>query len=104
MGETKNCLLVGLKPVIVDDAKNEIAEKNVTVFTASSLQEVQDVFSHHIDIVIMGAGLELSDRLKIAKYIFETSNSTSVHMKDKDSGPDGFIPFIKKVLDGMTKE
>ena len=104
MGETKNCLLVGLKPVIDDDAKNEIAEKNVTVFTASSLQEVQDVFSHHIDIVIMGAGLELSDRLKIAKYIFETSNSTSVHMKDKDSGPDGFVPFINNVLAGFLRD
>jgi len=97
----KNCLLVGLKPVIVEEAKKQIEAKNVNLFIASSMQEVQDVFSHHIDIVIMGAGLELADRLKIVKYIFEESNSTTVHMKDRESGPEGFVPFINKVLEGI---
>ena len=53
-----------------------------------------------IDIVIMGAGIELEKRLEIVRYVFNTSNITSVHMKDRGSGPEGFIPFINKVLNG----
>jgi hypothetical protein len=103
MGKLKNCLLVGLKPVVVEEAKKQIAERNINLFIASSMQEVKDIFSHHIDIVIMGAGLDLADRLKIVKYIFEESNSTTVHMKDRESGPEGFLPFINNVLNGFLE-
>jgi hypothetical protein len=102
----KTCLIVGLKPTVIEDAKNHVTAKNVVFYTATNLQEVKDIFSqHHIDIVAMGAGLDLKDRLNIVQYIFENSNSTSVHMKDKDSGPTGMLPFVNQILNGlMDKE
>lgn len=43
-----------------------------------------------VDMVIMGAGIDLSLRLEIIKTIFEKSDKTSVHMKDRASGKAGF--------------
>jgi len=68
---------------------------------------VQQVFEKNddvIDIVIMGAGIELEKRLEIVRYVFTQSNITSVHMKDRISGPEGFVPFINNVLTGLLKE
>ena len=49
----------------------------------------------------MGAGIELEKRLEIARYIFTNSNTTTVHMKDRETGPEGFVPFINRVLSGL---
>lgn len=100
--EVKKVLLVGLGLTNVPP-KGEILMDNVEVLVASNLEEVQSVFETNdkIDIVISGGGIQLEKRLEIVKYIFETSNATSVHMKDIESGPQGFIPFINKVLNGL---
>jgi hypothetical protein len=99
----KKVLLVGklLKNV---PAANELAVKDAEYFAASSLAEVQQVFLQNdnaIDIVIMGAGIELESRLEIVRWVFNASNSTSVHMKDWITGPDGFVPFINNLLTGL---
>ena len=95
----KNCLLVGLGGIIIEEVKNQVAAKNINLFGGGSLQDVKVVFGlHAVDIVIIGAGLPLNDRLEIVRYIFETSNTTSVHMKDRISGPEGFLPFVNQVL------
>ena len=52
--------------------------------------------------VIMGAGIALDDRLAIVKHAFETSTSTTVHMKDWDSGPGGMLPFVNGLLTGLA--
>jgi len=101
--EIKNVLLVGLRLTNIP-AKEEISFDNIELFVASTLQEVQSVFeknSTQIDIVISGGGIELEKRLEIVNYIFKISDRTSVHMKDIESGPQGFIPFINKVLKGL---
>ncbi len=49
----------------------------------------------------MGAGIDLEARLAIIRQIFEASNSTTVHMKDRDSGPTGMLPFVNGVLTGL---
>jgi hypothetical protein len=99
----KKVLLVGRLLTNVPPP-NELVIQNAEYFAASSLAEVQIVFEQNhnaIDIVIMGAGIELEKRLEIVKYIFDTSNITSVHMKDWITGPDGFVPFINNVLTGL---
>jgi len=35
------------------------------------------------------------------RYVFTTSNTTTVHMKDWETGPEGFVPFINSVLSGL---
>ncbi len=78
--------------------------KDAEYFAAPGLSEVQQVFEKNnnaIDIVIMGAGIELEKRLEIVRYVFNTSNITTVHMKDWATGPEGFVPFINNVLTGL---
>lgn len=103
MTSPKTILLVGRLLTKIPTAE-EVPIKNIQLFVASTLDEARSVFeknNHQIDIVIMGAGIELEKRLEIVRYVFNTSNTTSVHMKDWESGPEGFIPFINKVLNGL---
>ena len=103
MSSVKKILLVGRQLTQVPGV-NEVSKKNIELYVASMLDEARSAFEKHknkIDIVIMGAGIELEKRLEIVRYVFNTSNITSVHMKDWESGPEGFIPFINKVLNGL---
>ena len=88
--------------MIVDDVKGSIEAPDINLFGGTNLTDVKDTFAQNkIDLVIMGAGLEINDRLDIIRYIFETSNSTTVHMKDWDSGPAGMLPFVNGILNGQ---
>ena len=40
-------------------------------------------------MVIVGAGIDLEARLETVRHIFTVSNSTTMHMKGFDSGPQG---------------
>ena len=99
----KKVLLIGRSLTNVP-FPDKIAVKNIELFAAPSLPVVKQVFANNknaIDIVIMGAGIELESRLEIVQYIFNTSNTTTVHMKDWATGPEGFLPFINHVLIGL---
>jgi hypothetical protein len=56
-----------------------------------------------IDIVIIGAGLNIDVRCEIIKLIFSLSDTTTVHMKDYASGPQGMLPFVNSVLNGVAQ-
>ena len=102
----KKVLLIGRALTNVPPA-DKIGVKNIELFAAPSLAEVQHVFATNknaIDIVIMGAGIELESRLEIVRYIFNTSNTTTVHIKDWATGPEGFLPFINHVLNGLLEQ
>lgn len=97
----KDVLLVGRRGIVLDEVRKEITAQDVTLFDATTLEDVRNVLAEHpIDTVIMGAGLDLEMRLQIVRHVFEASDSTTVHMKDRDSGPEGFLPFVKEVLEG----
>jgi DNA-binding NtrC family response regulator len=99
---TKNVLLVGLKTIILDQVQKNLDVKDVRLFTGSSVEDVRAAFDREpIDIVIMGAGLDIDVRLEIIKLIFSLSETTTVHMKDHASGPEGLIPFVNAVLKGL---
>jgi DNA-binding NtrC family response regulator len=99
---TKNILLVGLKAIILDQVQKNLDVKDVRLFTGSSVEDVRAAFDREpIDIVIMGAGLDIDVRLEIIKLIFSLSETTTVHMKDHASGPEGLIPFVNAVLKGL---
>jgi hypothetical protein len=93
----KKILLVG-KSLTSVPGMDQLTIKNVQYFAAPSLIAAQQVFKENnnaIDIVIMGAGIELEKRLEIVRYVFNTSNTTTVHMKDWETGPEGFVPFYQ---------
>ncbi|NNE55808.1 MAG: hypothetical protein HKN32_07305 [Flavobacteriales bacterium] len=100
----KNCLLLGRKAFVMEDLKTKILAEDVHLFGGTSLQEVKEVFAKQaVDIVIIGAGLPIEVRLEIIRFVFENSNSTTVHMKDWDSGPAGMIPFVNGILLGIPE-
>jgi len=102
----KKILLVG-KSLTTIPPLDQLIIKDAQYLAASGLMAVQQVFEKNnnaIDIVIMGAGIELDKRLEIVRYVFNTSNTTTVHMKDWQTGPEGFVPFINGVLSGLLRE
>jgi len=95
-------LLLGLRRVVIDDVKRQLDRPGVQLVGGTGVDDVRSAFTHtRIDHVIMGAGLDLDTRLQIIREIFQTSDTTTVHMKDRVSGPDGFLPFIRSVLHGL---
>ena len=100
----KKILLVGKS---LTDVPPQLVIKEARYFAAPDLKTAQLVFEKNnnaIDIVIMGAGIELDKRLEIVRYVFTTSNTTTVHMKDWETGPEGFVPFINRVLSGLLRD
>jgi hypothetical protein len=99
----KKILLVG-KQLTSVPSLDQLIIKDANYFAAPDLKTVQQIFEKNnnvIDIVIMGAGIELEKRLEVVRYVFNTSNTTTVHMKDWETGPQGFVPFINRVLTGL---
>jgi hypothetical protein len=102
---TRSILLVGLKGAVVDDARNQLQAPNTEILGATGLEDVRAAFARtRIDAVIMGAGIDLETRLAIVREIFRASETTTVHMKDVASGPQGFLPFVRSTLQGLQGE
>ncbi len=100
---SNNVLLLGRTGIVLDNVESALDVTNVNLFAGTSLDDVATVMAANpIDHVIMGAGIDLDTRLAIIKHIFETSKSTTVHMKDWDSGPAGMLPFVNGVLNGLS--
>jgi hypothetical protein len=98
----KAVLLVGRTMDVIDGARRQLAPDGVTYYAATTLDEVRAVMREtSIDHVITGAGIDLDTRLEIIRAVFETSDTTTVHMKDRASGPATFIPFAQGVLAGL---
>lgn len=99
----RNVLLLGLNGVVVEDAMAELAMPDIRLFGGGSVEDLRRAFAAApIDTVIMGAGLDLEIRLQIVRTIFELSETTTVHMKDRATGPAGFMPFVRRVLTGLA--
>jgi|AP95_1055475.scaffolds.fasta_scaffold92212_2 hypothetical protein len=102
----KNILLIGRLGINIPNLQTGIENKNINLFSGTNLEEVKDAFNQNdnqIDSVIMGAGIDLNVRLDIIRYIFETSQSTTVHMKDWESGPKGMLPFVNSILNELKE-
>jgi hypothetical protein len=98
-------LLLGLKPVIVDEAKAQLEATGLALHIGSSLEDVRGAFARaKIDHVIIGGGLDLEVRLGLVREIFQLSDAVTVHMKDRASGPQGFVPFIQTMLRGLLPD
>lgn len=98
-------LIVGRLLDVVDDTLNRVEAPGVTLHGATSLDEARATLSlKPIDVMVIGAGIELSERLAIARAAFEQSDHITVHLKDKASGPAGFAPFAERVITSLRKQ
>mgnify|MGYP001811901503 CR=1 FL=1 len=96
-------LLLGRKPFDDASIRADLSDLDVVVQTGTTIEDVSKALAAGpVDIVIMGAGLDLDTRLAVVRTVFEASTSTSVHMKDRDSGQAGMLQFGRGVLQGLT--
>ncbi len=96
-------LLLGRTPFEPRSIEAEITVPGVEISSGTSLDDVIATFaSGHVDAVIMGAGIPLTDRIAIVEHVVASSESTTVHMKDRASGQPGMMPFVNAVLRGLT--
>lgn len=102
---TKNILLLGRTEIVIDNAQQQLRMPDIQLFDGTGIEDVRSVFAQaNIDHVFMGAGIDLEIRLQIVREIFQLSNTTTVHMKDRASGPQGFLPFVRAVLRGLKDD
>lgn len=91
---TKNVLLLGRRGIIVDDVRTLVAPGSKTC--GPPLPE-RGRPRHH------GAGIDLETRLEIVREIFLLSDATTVHLKDRVSGPQGFLSFVRSIPSGLYR-
>ena len=102
---TKKILLLGVMRVLLEDVQQQLQRADLQFFVGTSVEDVRAVFAWaNIDHVIMGGGVALETRLEMVREIFQSSDTTSVHMKDHASGSQGFLPFVRSVLRGLTDD
>jgi hypothetical protein len=93
-------LLLGKRPVL--EADDNLAIAGVDFETGSALDELHAAFARGtFDHVIVGGGLPLDLRLELVRAVFEHGDGITVHMKDRASGPQGYVPFIRAVIAGL---
>lgn len=99
---TKKVLLLGRTGFVLDEVQRQLQMPDVQFFAGTGIEAVRSVFAkENIDHVIMGAGLDLDIRLEIVREVFQLSDTTTVHMKDRAAGPEGMLPFVRSVLSGL---
>jgi len=103
---TQRILLLGRKGIVVNDAKSQINMPSLEILGGTSIDDVRTALENggKLDHVFMGAGIDLDLRLDIVREVFKFSDTTTVHLKDSASGPQGFLPFVKAVLEGLGAE
>jgi hypothetical protein len=95
-------LLLGRTGVVLDDVRDATDTTGLTLYAGSTLEDARAALAKApTDTVIMGAGIDLDTRLAIIRHGFETSTTTTVHLKDRDTAKAGMLPFIDAVLTGL---
>src|SRR3954462_2353084 len=92
-------LLLGLEPVISDQDKATLERPGLELHVEATLDGLRAAFANaKIEHVIMGGGLPLETRLAAVRAAFELSDAVKIHMKDRASGPHGYVPFVRTLL------
>ena len=102
---SKKILLLGVLDSILLDVQQQVARPNFEYFRGTSVEDIRSVFARTtIDHVIMGGGIPLETRLQMVREIFQSSDTTSVHMKSHIPRSEGFLPFVRAVLRGVIND
>ena len=105
----KAILILGRKSFNIKNVETTINNPDITCYTGTNIDDVKQTFTNlkkqdkTIEHIFIGAGLDIDKRLEIIKYIFATSEATTVHLKDRTTGPKGMLPFVKATLEGLEK-
>ena len=95
-------LLIGRTMPIIQADVEGVHRTDIDLLMATTLDEVKHQMSRGaIDGAIIGAGIDLPLRLDIVRVLLEAEGSTTVHLKDHDSGPEGMLPFTRSLIDAL---
>jgi hypothetical protein len=98
----KTVLLLGRTGIVIDHVQRQLRLANVQLIGGTGIDDMRSAFARaNVDHVIMGAGIDLETRLHIVGEIFRLSDHTTIHLKDRVSGPQGFLAFVGAVLRGL---
>jgi len=100
----KRIMIVGLRPDLVEGFRAQLNLPGVELLAGGTPDDVRAALAEtDIDHVFLGGGLALADRLAAVTAVFSASDRATVHMKDHLSGPEGFVPFVRAVLNGLDQ-
>jgi len=97
-------LVMGRLASITANISAKLADLPVDWAGATTIDEVRDALDSHSDIsiAIMGAGLDDATRGDLISLIAELRPDISIHLKDRNSGPDGMAPFVRSVVQALV--
>ncbi len=102
---SKKILLLGVLDSILADVEQQVARPDLEVFRGTSVEDVRSTLARtNIDHVIMGGGIPLETRLEMVREIFQSSDTANVHMKSHIPRSEGFLPFVRSVLRGLSED
>jgi hypothetical protein len=103
MGMAMTVLLLGVRADVLETVKQELQTPGTEFLSGTGEAAVDSALRKaDIDHVIIGGGLDLEARAAMVRTVFQSSDRATVHMKDQMSGPEGFLPFVKAVLGGLS--
>jgi hypothetical protein len=102
-GVAQTVLFLGVRADLLETVKQELQTPGVEFVAGTGVADVEPAFRQaDIDHVIIGGGLDLEARAAMVRAVFQSSDRATVHMKDQMSGPEGFLPFARAVLGGLS--
>src|SRR5258708_28910127 len=102
---SKKILLLGVLDTILADAEQQVGRADLEVFRGTSVEDVRSTLARtNIDHVIRGGGIPLETRLEMVREIFQSSDTANVHMKSHIPRSEGFLPFVRSVLRGLSED
>ena len=93
-------LLIGKLPHVIGNVARELEHLPIEWLGAHDHSEVvrQLETEPKIQCVIMGAGLDDKIRGDLIGVIAALRPDVCIHLKDRESGPDGLVPFVEQVV------
>jgi hypothetical protein len=100
----KRVMILGLRADFMEEFRRELDGRDIELVAGTgSVQDVKAAFAEgDFDEVFLGGGLSVETRLAVVNEIFHLSDRATVHMKDHRSGPEGYVPFVTAVLNGLA--
>jgi hypothetical protein len=99
----KRLLILGLRPDLVQQFEDQLGELAWDIVSGSTLDDLRShLTTSEIDHIILGGGLDIATRASAVQLVFELSDRATIHMKDQMSGPEGFVPFVKAIVHGLS--
>ena len=97
MNET--VLMLSCKEFVIDEVGQKLSAPDVRSLGGTSLEDFRDAPDQGaVERVIMGPGIALDAWLGIVQHVLIASRSTTMHMKEFDSGRKVRLPFVVGVL------